>query len=582
MIFRKAPPAIVPGIDLPQVGATAARPGTVRIEGANKTALETGRNRLVFAGGVFLLLFLAVAVRLVDVAFHPDAERVARAAPQAELPAKTLRADITDRNGLVLATNLPTVNLYADARIVRDADRIAADLAKVLPDIDLAKTRERLKSGQAFVYLHRNLTPSQQFAVNRLGHPALGFEDGELRVYPQGGLFAHVVGKTDIDNRGISGVERRFDAALKEGRTVRLSLDLRAQTAVARILRDAVATYRAEGAAAVVQDARTGEIVSLVSLPDFDPNRGDTLTEQAMFNRATLGVYEMGSVFKVFNTAIALESGKIRVTDRYDTSPLKVANYTIHDLHALRGSASVPEILIHSSNIGSARMALDFGGEVQKAYMARFGLLKASDIELPEVGGPQAPPGNWPSITVATVAFGHGISVSPVQVATGASAIVNGGVFHPATLIARDPGEPIPGVRAVSERTSQLMRRLMRMVVTEGSGKKADVAGYRVAGKTGTAEKVVNGRYAKNAVLSSFLAVFPADQPRYTVLVTLDAPKGIPATANFATAGWNAAPTAGKVIAAIGPILGVAPTIDPFAGNDPAYAPLMTAAMRRE
>ncbi len=580
MILRKA--AALFSAPARRPGEAAARPGTVLIEGANKTALETGRTRLVFAGGAFLLLFLAVAVRLVDVAFHPEAERVARATPHPELPVKALRADITDRNGILLATDLPTVNLYADARIVRDADRIAADLEKVLPDLDLAKTRERLKSGQAFVYLHRNLTPSQQFAVNRLGYPALGFEDGEMRVYPQGGLFAHVVGKTDIDNHGISGVERRFDAALKDGRTVRLSLDMRVQTAVARILRDAVATYKAEGAAAVVQDVRTGEIVSLVSLPDFDPNRGSTLTDDAMFNRATLGVYEMGSVFKVFNTAIALESGKVRVTDRYDTSPLKIANYTIHDLHSLRGPASVPEILIQSSNIGSARMALEFGGDTQKNYLARFGLLKPAGLELPEVGGPQVPPGNWPSITVATVAFGHGISVSPVQVTTGVSAVVNGGIFHPATLIARAADEPVPGSRAVSERTSQLMRRLMRLVVTEGSGKKADVAGYRVAGKTGTAEKVINGRYAKHTVLSSFVAAFPADAPRYAVLVSLDAPKGIPATANFVTAGWNAAPTVGKIVAAIGPMLAVEPTADPFAGNDPGYGPLMVAAMRRD
>jgi cell division protein FtsI (penicillin-binding protein 3) len=582
MIFRKAPPVIAPGIGLPRAPAAPARPGTVRVEGANKTALETGRTRLVFAGGAFLLLFLAVAVRLVDVAFHPEAERVARATPRPELPVGVLRADITDRNGILLATNLPTVNLYADARIVRDADRIAADLAGVLPDLDLARTRERLKSGQAFVYLHRNLTPSQQFAVNRLGYPALAFEDGEMRVYPQGGLFAHVVGKTDIDNHGISGIERRFDADLKEGRAVRLSVDLRVQTAVARILRDAVATYKAEGAAAVVQDVRSGEIVSLVSLPDFDPNRGETLTEEAMFNRATLGVYEMGSVFKVFNTAIGLESGKVRITDRYDTSPLKIANYTIHDLHSLHGPASVPEILIQSSNIGSARMALEFGGEVQKGYLSRFGLLKASDLELPEVGGPQVPPGNWPAITVATVAFGHGVSVSPVQVTTGVSAVVNGGIFHPATLLARSGDEAVAGTRVIGERTSQLMRRLMRLVVTEGSGKKAEVAGYRVAGKTGTAEKVVNGRYAKNAVLSSFVAVFPADQPRYVVLVSLDAPKGIPSTYNFATAGWNAAPTAGKIVAAIGPMLAVEPAADPFAGNDPGYGPLMVAAMRRE
>lgn len=581
MIRRKSPPAIVPGVDL-RAAAENARTAPLRVEGSAKTALETGRNRLAFAGGVFLLLFLAVAVQLVSVSFRPDAERIARAAPQPELPVRTLRADITDRNGVLLATDLPTVNLYADARLVQDPDRVAADLARVLPDIDVPRTRERLKSGQAFIYLHRHLTPSQQFAVNRLGYPALKFEDGEMRVYTQGGLFAHVIGKTDIDNRGISGVEKRFDESLKNGAPLRLSLDIRVQTAVSAILRDAMALYKADGAAAVVQDARTGEVLALSSLPDFDPNRGETLTPDAMFNRATLGVYEMGSVFKIFNTAIALESGKVRVDSRYDTNPLKIANYTIHDLHRLKGPASVAEILIESSNIGSARMALDFGADFQRAYLARFGLLNASAIELPEVGGPQVPPTPWGQITVATVAFGHGLSVSPLQVATAASAAVNGGIFHPATLIARSPEEAVPGTRVVSDRTSRLMRHLMRMVVTEGSGKKANIAGYRVAGKTGTAEKVVNGRYSRTAVLANFLAVFPADAPRYTVIVSLDAPKGIPATANFTTAGWNAAPTAGKIVAAIAPMLGVTPTADPFSVGDPKNGPLMVAAMGKE
>ncbi|WP_337996131.1 penicillin-binding protein 2 [Oleispirillum naphthae] len=582
MIRRKSAPAIVPGVDL-RAAAEAARTAPLRVEGSAKTALETGRTRLAFAGGIFLLLFLAVAVQLINVSFRPDAERIARAAPRPELPVGALRADITDRNGVLLATNLPTVNLYADARLVRDPDRMADDLARVLPDIDGPRTRERLKSRQAFVYLHRHLTPAQQFAVNRLGYPALKFEDGEMRVYPQGGLFAHVIGKTDIDNRGISGVELRFDAALKAGEPLRLSLDIRAQTAVTAVLRDAMAAYQAAGAAAIVQDARTGEVVALTSLPDFDPNRPETMTPDAMFNRATLGVYEIGSVFKIFNTAIALESGKIHVSDRFDaTAPVQIARYTIHDLHPQKRWLSVPEILVHSSNIGSARMALDFGAETQRAFLGRFGLLSASAVELPEVGGPQVPPAPWGQITVATVAFGHGISVSPLQVATAASAVVNGGVFHPATLVARAAEDAAPGTRAISERTSRMMRRLMRLVVTDGSGRKADVLGYRVAGKTGTAEKVVNGRYSHTAVLASFLATFPADAPRYTVLVALDTPKGTPATANFTTAGWNAAPTAGKIVAAIAPMLGVEPAADPFSGGDPKNGPLMVAAMGKE
>lgn len=577
---RKTPPAIVPGIDLPVAAAAPARPGIVRVEGTTKTALETGRNRLAFAGGVFLLLFATVAGRLMEVSFNSDVERVARAAPLAELPIKAVRADITDRNGILLATNLPTVDLYADARIVREPEKVARDLKAIIPEIDYARTVERLKSGQGFVYLQRRLTPAQQFAVNRLGVPALGFENGETRVYPQGGLFAHIVGKTDIDNRGIIGVERRFNDQLKAGQPVRLSLDLRVQTAATAALQDGINTFKADGGAAVVQDVRTGEVIAMVSLPDFDPNRSETMNDDTMFNRATLGVYEMGSVFKVFNTAIGLDSGKIQVDNRYDSAPVKIGKFTIHDIHAFKSQISVPEILIHSSNAGSARMAMEFGGDIQKSYLDRLGLTRSSDLELPEIGAPQVPPTPWGQVTVATVAFGHGISVSPLQVATATSAVVNGGIFHPATLIAHEPGQPITGQRVVSERTSQLMRRLMRMVVTEGSGKKADVAGYRVAGKTGTAEKVVNGKYSHTAVLSSFLATFPADNPRYTVIVSLDNPKGLPSTYNFSTAGWNATPTAGKVIAAIAPMLEVSPAVDPFQAADPKSGPLMVASMK--
>lgn len=561
---------------------TAPIAPVMRIEGAGKNAVETGRTRLLFAGGIFLLLFGLVAWRLVTVTLVPGTVQEARARPVAEATMPTLRAGITDRNGILLATTLPTVNLHANAKQVRNPEDAAKRLAQVLPEIDPDKTLERLKSGASFVYLYRNLTPGQQFEVNRLGIPGLAFENGERRVYPQGDLFSHVVGMTDIDNHGISGVERRFDERLAKGRQVRLSLDIRVQTALAGILKDAVATYQAAGAAGIVQDVQTGEVIALVSMPDFDPNRNETLDRDTAFNRATLGVYEMGSVFKIFNTAIALESGKIHLDDRFDSTPVKIAKYTIHDIHAMKHWVTVPEILIHSSNAGSARMAMEFGADLQRSYLSRLGMFAPAAVELPEVGAPQVPPAPWGQITVATVSFGHGISVSPLQVTTAASTLVNGGIFRPATLLARGRDEADPGSRVISETTSQAMRRLMRMVVTEGSGRRAEVPGFRVAGKTGTAEKVVNGRYSHTAVLASFLAVFPADAPRYTLLVSLDDPKGIPATSNLTTAGMNAAPTAGKAIAAIAPMLGLVPGPDPFAADDPRHGSLLMAAAREQ
>jgi len=554
----------------------------VKVEGAGKTALEKGRNRLTFTGCLFGLMFTAVAVQLANVSFQDDPRSMVRRSTNLELTAKPVRADIVDRNGVLLATNLPTVNLYADTRIVDDPKAVAQKIKSVLPNTDLEQLEKKLASGSAFIYLSRHLTPAQQYEVNALGIPALSFEETDVRLYPQGRLFAHILGKTDIDNHGVSGLEKHFNDSLYAGQPLQLSVDIRTQSAVTNILRRNMEKYKAIGASAVVQDVRTGEIISMVSLPDFDPNHTETMTDATMFNRASLGVYELGSIFKVFNTAIALESGKVQINDRFDTTePLKIARRTIRDSHPVKYKMSVPEILAHSSNIGSVRMAMDVGGVTQKEYLQNLGLFREAGIEIPEVGRPTIPAGVWQPITVATVSYGHGIAVSPVQAATAASTVVNGGVFHKATLLKINPDTMYPGQKIFSEKTSQMMRQLMRMVVTDGTGGKADVAGYRVGGKTGTAEKVVDGKYSHTAVFTSFLSMFPADNPRYTVLVSLDEPKGIPETANFINAGWNAAPTAGEIIRTIGPMLGVTPGLDPFFDADPSGPFIMASTTGR-
>jgi cell division protein FtsI (penicillin-binding protein 3) len=338
-----------------------------------------------------------------------------------------------------------------------------------------------------------------------------------------------------------------------------LTLDLRVQHAMRAELARAMGRFSAIGAAGIVMDVTNGEVLALVSLPDFDPNDATAIDDRARFNRATLGVYEMGSTFKIFTTAMALDSGKVTLNGGYDaTKPIRIARFVIRDFHAKRRWLSVPEIFMYSSNIGTVKMALDVGIAEQRAFMGRLGLLRASPVELSEVGQPLVP-AKWREVNAMTISFGHGLAVSPMQLAGGVAAIVNGGVLYPPTLRKRPAGEPLVGVRVISERTSEQMRRLMRLVVSKGTGRKAAAKGYLVGGKTGTSEKVVGRRYRAKALMSSFVGAFPMTAPRYVVFAMLDEPTGTLETQNYATGGWVAAPVVGAVISRIGPLLGVRP-----------------------
>jgi len=559
---------LYPGAEIgaePRAGRHARQSGPVSIEGQIKVAVEIGRSRLAITAGVFALAFCIIALRLVDLMALNGGEAVRMAAAVADAGrAETTvvsRADILDRNGVILATNLPTVNLYADARKVLDPTETAARLVQVLPDLSFETVVKALSSGRSFIYLRRNLTPLEHERVNRLGLPGLEFETAERRVYPQGRLAAHVLGATDLDNKGQAGIERAFDARLGDGgRSVALSLDARVQHAVHDVLDAAVTRFKALAGAAVVADVETGEVLALVSLPDYEPERFGSSDRNAQFNRATMGVYEMGSTFKLLNTALGLDVGGYRVKDGFDaTHPLKMAGFTINDFHAEARWLSIPEILIHSSNIGSAKLALAVGGQAQKAFLDRMGLLTPLGIELPEAGRPLYPD-IWRPINTVTISYGHGIAVTPLHLVNAVSALVNGGFYRPVTLLKRDGSAPAPATRRViSEQTSRQMRTLMRRVVVEGTGGKADVPGLMVGGKTGTAEKAGGGGYRDKALMPSFVAAFPMDAPRYVVLAMLDEPKGLPETHGYATAGWNAAPTVGAIIARVAPILGVVP-----------------------
>jgi len=546
--------------DLRRTGSPRGSARTIRIEGTRSRALDVARNRLLMAGAVFALSFLIVAGRVINLTAFTPAERTGVISETAG--SVVSRGDIRDRNGILLATSLPTASVYADPREIIDPERAADKLAALFTDLNRDRLAAKLAGAGRFVWIRRNLIPEEQHAVNLLGIPGLGFVDEERRVYPQGNVAAHVLGLTDVDGRGIAGVEKSFNRTLGTGGGVRLSIDLRIQNALREELSAAVREFRAVGAAGLVLDTHTGELLATVSLPDFDPNAPGVDEDDERFNRVTTGVYEMGSTFKLFTIAMGLDTGVTSIRGGYDASkPLRVASYTISDYHAENRWLSVPEILVYSSNIGAAQMAMQVGGEAQRDYLRRLGLLSRASIELPEVGAPLKP-SPWRDVNTMTVSFGHGIAVSPLQLTQAVAAVVNGGILRPTTIVSLDGSAPPAGERVFSAATSRQMRALMRLVVRYGTGRSAEVAGYNVGGKTGTAEKLVSGRYRRDKRISSFVGAFPMDAPRYVVLAVIDEPKGNKRTYNYATGGWVAAPVVGAVVRRMAPMLGIAPVMD--------------------
>jgi len=560
-----------------------SRAPKLRLHGATKHAVETGRMRLLVTASLFGFAFAVVGLRLVDLMVINDKPVTANAPAHGLARAPTARADILDRNGVLIATNLPTVNLYADSKKVLDAKQAADKLVATLPDLKRDEVYKHLTSGRRFIYLRRDLTPNDQMAVNALGIPGVYFENSERRAYLHGSLFSHVVGNTDPDNKGVAGVEKSFDETLTaQHAPVALSLDVRVQHAVRESLAASIARFQAKAGSGVVMDTHTGEILAMVSLPDYDPKDMGTASPDARFNRATLGVYEMGSTFKLFTAAMTLDAGTANLVSRYDASqPIKIGRFQVGDYHGLNRVVTLPEIMIHSSNLGAAKMALEAGTAVQQDYLRRFGLLSPLRLEMPETGKPIFPDAKqWRDASTITIAYGHGISVTPVQVASAVSAVVNGGMMVPATIVRRAPGEQPAGQRVIAEKTSETMRALMRLIVLYGSGKQADVPGYLIGGKTGSADKPGGRRgYSKTAQITSFVAAFPIEAPRYVVLIILDEPRGTKETYNFRTAGWNAAPTVASVVGKIAPMLGVYPmghedSFQPLVGLMATYGPL--------
>jgi cell division protein FtsI (penicillin-binding protein 3) len=547
----------------------------------DKSTARVGLIAIGFAG-----LFGVIGGRLVMLAVTSDFSSDMRRATSSEISAA--RPDIIDRNGEVLATDVKMVSVFAEPRNIVDKDEAVELLTAVLPDLDARELREKLGTKKGFVWIKREITPRQQAEVHRLGIPGVGFLPENKRVYPNGVAASHVLGFANVDNVGIAGIEKYIDGqglqdlngagfniASTDLKPVQLSIDLRVQHALRDEIEKGLNKFKAKAAAGAIMDVNTGELIALVSLPDFDPNNPVDALEKDRINRINVGVFEMGSTFKALTVAMALDSGKFNINSTLDArSGLRYGKFTIGDYHATHRVLTVPEVFVHSSNIGTARMALGIGVEGHTAFLRKMGQLDRLKTELPESALPIVPP-RWGELNTMTIAFGHGLAVAPLQALMAVGALVNGGSLIPPTFLKRDDAE----ARAIATpvlkpETSEAMRYVMRLNASNpaGSASHAAIAGFFVGGKTGTAEKVINGRYSKNKNLTTFTAILPADKPKYVFLTIMDEPQAVEGTYGFSTAGWNAGPVTGNVIERVAPLLGVQPRFEP-----PAQAfPLMS------
>jgi cell division protein FtsI (penicillin-binding protein 3) len=540
--------------------------------GRNPDFAGKARARIVLAMVGFALIYGVIAVRLGYLASVGDGN----GARSARADATALsRPDIVDRNGDVLATDVKLPSLFAEPKRIIDVDEAVEMLTAVLPDLDAVETRERLSSKKGFAWLKREITPQQMAQLHRLGIPGIGFLKENKRVYPNGNTVSHLIGHVNIDNQGIAGMEKWLDsrglsdlhmagfAVDRLQQPIELAVDLRVQHAIREELVGAREKFKAKAAAGLLLNVRTGEIVSMVSVPDYDPNNPKEANDPDRINRLTTGVYEMGSTFKALTVAMAMDAGRFNLASMWDArASLRYGSFSIDDFHAQRRILNTAEVFTYSSNIGTARMALSLGVDHHKSFLKRLGQLDRLTTELPESAAPIVPR-RWAELNTVTISFGHGLSVAPLQSLAAVGALMNGGYWIPPTFLKRSEAEARKvATRVVKSETSEKMRYMMRLNAEKGTATRSEVKGYYVGGKTGTSEKVVNGRYSKSQLLTTFMAVFPSDKPQYLLLVMLDEPKGLPETHGYATAGWNAAPTSGRIITRIGSMLRIEPRLD--------------------
>jgi len=517
---------------------------------------ENNKVRLAVVYFCVLLAFLAVLIRMFVVIFAGDKGKIIQTY---DLQEGSERGSIFDRNGLLVASDIKTKSLYVSSILVRNPKDIANRLAPLFDDLSEKDILDRISkdkksNNKKWILIKRNLTPTQVESVQKLQKAGLIFEDDLIRIYPQKSNVAHFIGYVDPDRKGLSGIELAYNQELEQQIDIISSLDIGVQDIVRDELENGIEEFGAKAATAIVMDVNNGEVISMVSLPDFDPNVQSEADANSRFNRSTSGVYEMGSVFKIFTCAMALEENLFEFNDNFNVSePIRYGRFTINDDHKVKDVLTFKEVFAHSSNIGTIKIAEKIGVEKQKYYLKQFGLLDKLQTNFPGLGKPLYPR-TWREINLFTIAYGHGIAVSPLHIATAVSAIVNGGfLYQPSFVKTNNPSAK----KVLSDAASQKMRELMKFTATQGTGKKADILGYDVGGKTGTAERAEYGGYNRNQTMTSFVATFPISQPKYLVLVVFDRPDYM-----FNTGGMVSAPVAGRIIKNIAPILGIKPDED--------------------
>ena len=544
------------------------------IRALTRTRLDKSTWRIRLVAMAFASLYLVICGKLIYLGFKPDTQSLRRSASEATARA---RPDILDRNGEIMATDLKVMSVFAEPKRIVDKDEAVELLTAVLPDVNARELRDRLGSKKGFIWVKRGITPKEQSEVFRLGLPGVGFVPENKRVYPNGPIGAHVLGFTNVDNIGIAGIEKYVDSrglAELNGagfkltpdnlQPLTLSLDLKVTHALRDELQKGIERFKAKAGAAAIMDVNTGEIVALASLPDYDPNNPVDALEPNRINRMSVGVFEMGSTFKALTLAMAIDAGKVSLNSRIDArGALRYGRFTIHDFHAQNRALSVSEVFTYSSNIGTARIALMMGVEHHKAFLRKAGQLDRMRTELPESAEPIVPR-NWGELNTMTIAFGHGLAVAPLQAMMAVAALSNGGYLITPSFLKRTEEEAKKNApRIIKPETSEALRYLMRLNAEIGSAKAIDIKGYYAGGKTGTANKVVNGRYSNDRVFTTFTAIAPSDKPKYLFLTVMDEPQGTTETHGYRTAAWNAGAVTGKIIERGGPLLGLPPRFEP-------------------
>ncbi|MBM3579335.1 MAG: penicillin-binding protein 2 [Alphaproteobacteria bacterium] len=510
------------------------------------------KSRLALIYILILAAFLLIIIRMFFVVLLGDKVKVSNIY---DVHKAEKRANIFDRNDTLLSTDLKTKSLYISSVLIKDPGLVAQGIAGVFPDLsqhEILKKISEHKLSKQWILIRRNLTPLQVDAVQDLKMAGLIFEDDRIRVYPQKSIVSHYVGYVDRDRKGLAGMEMQYNHELARGEDLQLAMDVRVQDILHDELLSAMQEYHAKAASGLVVNVNNGEVIALSSLPDFDANSSNKASADEYFNRVTNGVYELGSVMKLFTNTIAFEENLVKASDVFNVSePIKYGRFTITDYHPIKNDMSVEEIFAYSSNIGTIKIANKIGAEKQKEFLAKIGLLKKLRAEFPGLGKPIYPR-NWSEISLYTISYGHGIAITPLHFAMAASAVVNGGVLHKPSFVKLDK-QP-HGERVIKASTSEKMREMLRRVVEYGTGKNANVEGYNVGGKTGTAERAESGSYSTKLTTASFVATFPINKPQYLIYIVFDRPNYI-----FNTGGVVAAPVAGKVIKNIAPLLGVQP-----------------------